>query len=239
MSQTRDIAIVIPVLADADALRRLLKTVRAWPTQPAEIVVANGADDAAVAAVCRDAGARAIPTRPNRGAQLDIAARQCRAATLWFLHADSMPAGTSLDTIETAIARGAVGGYFRFVFDGPRTWWKMTLQQLIRLRTRCGGVPYGDQGLFVGREHYLACEGFAHEPLFEEVRLVRRLRKRGRLEAVSDPIGVSTRRWDTDGWLYRSLSNRGMALAHAVGVPPRRLARRYRPNSPIGKVTRR
>jgi hypothetical protein len=69
--------------------------------------------------------------------------------------------------------------------------------------------------------------GFADEPLFEEVPLVRAARERGHFAAVSAAIGVSPRRWERDGWLRRSLGNRLLAIGYMLGISPRRLARRY------------
>jgi hypothetical protein len=107
------------------------------------------------------------------------------------------------------------------------------LARLINYRARYG-IPYGDQGLFVARTAYDAVGGFADTPLFEEVPLVRKLRKRGSFAQVAASIGVSPRRWERDGWLQRSIGNRLLALAYTLGVPPRRLARRYRPSRLTG-----
>jgi hypothetical protein len=111
------------------------------------------------------------------------------------------------------------------------TWNKRVLARLINWRTRYG-VPYGDQGLFVARADYDAVGGFADTPLFEEVPLVRGLRRRGAFVPVAASIGVSPRRWERDGWLRRSVGNRLLALAYSLGVSPRRLARRYQPLGP-------
>ena len=222
-----DIAIIIPVLDDARSLRDLLHAIRSWTSQPTEIIVAAGSEDAEIADLSREHHCRHLGCEPCRGKQLDDAARTASAGTLWFLHADSQPAETSLIEIESARANDAHAGYFRFEFTGPRMWQKGIIERLVRLRTRLGGMPYGDQGLWISREAYLACDGFAHEPLFEEVRLIRRLRSRGRVAALSTPIGVAPRRWERDGWWYRSIMNRLLALGHTLGVPPARLASRY------------
>jgi hypothetical protein len=143
------------------------------------------------------------------------------------LHADSEPHADSLAAISQAVARGAEGGYFRFKFIGQPSWWKKPLERLILWRTRLGGIPYGDQGLFVRRDAYRDTGGFCHQPLFEEVTLVKNLRSRGHFRALRLPIGVASRRWERDGWCYRSLSNRSLAIRYLLGVPAERLAKRY------------
>lgn len=225
--ETKDIAIVIPVLNDARSLRGLLRRLRGWESQPTEIVVAVGTDDTDIESLCREHRCRHIISEACRGKQLDDGARAAAAELLWFVHADAVPCPTSLADIDTARAHGAEAGYFRFEFTGPRTWQKALIERLVALRTRCGGMPYGDQGLWISREAYIDCEGFAHEPLFEEVRLIKRLRKRGRVRALSTAIGVAPRRWEREGWWYRSIMNRLLALGHALGISPARLASRY------------
>ena len=224
---TIDIAIIVPVLDDTQSLRRLLRAVRGWEAQPAEIIVAAGNDDTEVAELSREHACRYVLSEACRGKQLDDAARTASAETLWFVHADAVPAHTSLRDIDTARANAAEAGYFRFEFTGARRWQKTLVERLVNVRTRLGGMPYGDQGLWVSREAYLATGGFAHEPLFEETRLIKRLRARGRVCALHTAIGVAPRRWEREGWLYRSVMNRLLALGHALGISPARLASRY------------
>jgi len=96
------------------------------------------------------------------------------------------------------------------------------------LRIYCGGMVYGDQGIFVRRDVYFELGGFAEWPLFEETRLVRRARSRGTFRVLPRSLGVATRRWERDGWLKRTLHNRWLALRFALGARPEALAASYR-----------
>lgn len=229
------IAIIVPVLDDAVALQRLLHIVRHWSAQPEEIIVVDGDDDVAIETLCREYGCQRLRTEPCRGAQLDAGARAASAELLWFVHADATPYDISLAAIRTARAAGAEAGYFRFEFDGARNWRKRIIETFVRLRTLCGGIPYGDQGLWIARDAYRDCKGFPHEPLFEEVRLVHCLKARQPLAALEEPLGVSARRWEREGWWARSAKNRLLALGHALGIPPARLAARYYRDMPTAK----
>jgi rSAM/selenodomain-associated transferase 2 len=221
------VAIVIPVFDDAEALAQLLPAIARWPLAPDEVVVVAAAEDSALTALCSRFACRLIRARANRGEQLDRGARQTTAPVLWFLHADAEPPGDGLAAIMAAIEGGADGGCFRFEFQGPRTRTKRVLERLVGLRIRCGGIAYGDQGLFARRDAYLAAGGFRHQPLFEEVSLVRGLRKRRRFRVLERPLRVATRRWVRDGWWRRSWRNRWLALCYACGVPAERLAAAY------------
>jgi rSAM/selenodomain-associated transferase 2 len=221
------VALIVPVRDDTERLRTLLEGVASWAHAPAEVIVASAGLDPALERLCVDHGARLIAAAPNRGAQLDAGARAASARVLWFVHADASLPREGLSAIDATLAGGAVGGCFRFSFQGEATWYKALLARLVGLRVRLGGIPYGDQGLFVRRDVYLACGGFPHEPLFEEVRLVRRLRRRGAFRPLPMPIGVSPRRWERDGWWRRTLRNRWLALRYMLGASAERLSRVY------------
>jgi rSAM/selenodomain-associated transferase 2 len=224
MTLPYEISIVIPTLADDAALAALLQRIRSWPRRPREIIVVDGDTRASTRALCERQQAVWLPSVHGRGVQLMKGAAHAHGSTLWFLRADCEPHPDSLTAISIAIDSGAVGGYFRFRFTGQRRWFKTLLEAAIRWRCRLG-VPYGDQGLFAERESFDVCGGFAPTPLFEEVPLVKALRRQGRFEALSVPIGVSERRWQRDGWLRRALSNRLLALGYMAGLSPARLAR--------------
>lgn len=221
------IAIVVPVLNDRNALDRLLIRINTWSTRPAQVIVVSGAESPEASELCQRYQCRYLETDPGRGGQLDKGARSTDAPILWFLHADAEPPLEGLNSIVSVLAEGAEGGYFRFSFSGPPQWYKKLLAAAVNARTRLGGVPYGDQGLFMRRDVYLACGGFAHQPLFEEVDLVKKLKARGKFRALDLAIGVSPRRWERDGWCRRTLLNRRMALAYMRGVPAERLASDY------------
>jgi rSAM/selenodomain-associated transferase 2 len=222
------VSVVIPVVADNEALARLLSRLRALDAPPDEIVIVDGGSSAGCRSLARRFRCVYVGTRAGRGHQLHAGALRASGDVLWFLHADAEPPATGVAEIRRRHLAGASGGFFTFRFAGASTWYKSLLARLINWRTRFG-TPYGDQGLFAGRAAYDAAGGFADTPLFEEVPLVRALRQRGQFTRVDLDIGVSPRRWERDGWLWRSTGNRLLALAYMAGVSPRRLARRYQP----------
>jgi rSAM/selenodomain-associated transferase 2 len=224
MTVPYEISVVIPTLDDDSALAPLLKSIRNWPRKPRVVIVVDGACRAETRALCERQQAVWLPSVHGRGVQLMKGAAHARGTTLWFLRADSEPDPQSLGAIAVAIDSGAVGGYFRFRFCGVRRWYKALLEHAIHLRSHWG-VPYGEQGIFATREFFDVCGGFAATPLFEEVPLVKALRRQGRFDALPIPIGVSERRWERDGWWRRALGNRLLALGYMMGVSPARLAR--------------
>ncbi|MBL8200231.1 MAG: TIGR04283 family arsenosugar biosynthesis glycosyltransferase [Chromatiales bacterium] len=225
------VSVVIPVIGDNEMLAQLLDHLRNLPAPPDEIVIVDGGSSAGCRSLARRFRCVYVSTRAGRGHQLHAGALRASGDVLWFLHADAEPPVDGVTLIRSRHLAGAAGGFFMFRFAGEVTWYKRMLARLINWRTRFG-TPYGDQGLFVARAAYDAAGGFADTPLFEEVPLVRALRRRGEFRRVPADIGVSPRRWERDGWLWRTVGNRLLALAYMAGVPPRRLARRYQPLGP-------
>jgi len=222
------ITAIIPVLGETGELQRLLELLRNLSDPVDEIIVVDGLRHDDCRNLCKRYGCDWLPTRCGRGHQLHAGALQASSDILWFVHADAAPGRTAATDIRRHIASGCDGGYFRFRFSGTTNAAKRALAAMINLRTTIG-IPYGDQGLFATRSAYMEAGGFPDQPLFEEVRLVRNLRRRRRFLPVAATIGVSQRRWQRDGWVRRSCENRLLAAAYTVGISPQTLARRYHP----------
>lgn len=226
------VALIVPVWRDTAALAALLNAAADFAPPPEQIIVVAGEHDDALARLCAEQRVTYLEGQPCRGMQLDLGAHAADAKVLWFVHADAAAPPEAVAVIRRALAAGAESGCFRFSFQGARAWHKTALERLIALRVSLGGMPYGDQALFVTRAAYFECGGFAHVPLFEEVRLVRRLRRRRSFIALREKVAVSPRRWERDGWVARTLHNRWLALLHSLGVPAERLAAAYSARRP-------
>ena len=96
----------------------------------------------------------------------------------------------------------------------------------MRLRGRLLGLPYGDQGLLIGRTFYDKLGGYKRLPLMEDVDLMRRLKRRQlvmlRSRAVTNGV-----RYRNEGYVVRSLRNLGCMLLYFLRVPTRVLTRLY------------
>lgn len=225
------LTVLVPTFHDDPALERLLSALAALQAPAERVIVSDGAVHHSTAQLCRRFGADWLRAPPGRGAQLRAGAAAALDAepetALWVLHADCQPHPHAARAIRAALAQGAAGGFFRFRFGGERRAAKTLLERCVALRCRIGMV-YGDQGVFFTAANYVASGGFAPQPLFEEVPLVRALKRTGRFVPLDLPLTVDPRRWERDGYLRRTLRNRSLALGYACGVPPSRLARWYR-----------
>lgn len=227
MTQAPRLSIIVPCRDDAAALEKLLQQLAAIDDVEL-IVVGHDSNQDTICAVCKKYAAEYIALREPRGLRLRAGADRARATYLWFLHADAVPGERAVDAVISCLDGDALGGYFRFRFTGKRTMLKRLLEIGIAARCRLGGIPYGDQALFVAASVYREVGQHSPVALFEEVSLVRRLRSRGRFCALGESIGVDARRWEQDGYVSRTIKNRLLALGYMLGADPGWLARRYR-----------
>jgi hypothetical protein len=116
-------------------------------------------------------------------------------------------------------------GYFRFALDDAAPEARR-LEAMVAWRCQWLGLPYGDQGLLIGRDFYQALGGFEPIPLMEDVALIRRIGRKSLVALPADFI-TSAEKWRRDGWYARSARNLFCLSLWFVGVAPDRIARVY------------
>jgi rSAM/selenodomain-associated transferase 2 len=224
------LAVVIPTLNAAATLPGTLESLAVLP--PHRRIVVDGGSRDATAALALAAGAHLLHAPRGRGGQLAAGAGAAPDASwLLFLHADTRldaDAGRAVAArMAPAGAEAAAGqaGYFRLALDHDHPAARR-LERLVAWRCRRLALPYGDQGLLIGRALYEAVGGFRPLPLMEDVDLVRRLGRR-RLSALAGTALTSAERYRRAGYGCRSLRNLALLGLFLAGVPAARLARWY------------
>jgi rSAM/selenodomain-associated transferase 2 len=232
------ISVIIPVLCDAEALGR---TLAATDFRGVDVIVSSTSDDLSLASlhVARPDIVWVDAPR-GRARQMNAGAAVAGGQWLVFLHADTrLPPGWT-QAIDAAHQDPRVNaGCFRFALDSASTMARL-IEQGVRARVALFGLPYGDQAIFVRRDAFEALHGYADLPIMEDVDLVRRLGRRGRLFRSALPAITSARRWERDGWIARSVRHLALILLYFCGVPPARLirldpARRPHPKPPAAR----
>ncbi|MFQ5777701.1 MAG: TIGR04283 family arsenosugar biosynthesis glycosyltransferase [Terriglobia bacterium] len=225
------ISVIIPTYNEESTIEGLLRQLRAQGNG-CEILVADGAStDRTVALAERTA--RVLVSEPNRGLQLNRAAREARGDVLLFLHADVRPPTGVLAALERVMADPAVvGGSFSLEFVGDGL--PARVFTLIDRWRRPFGIFYGDAGLFVRRSVFERLGGFREWPLLEDYDFARRLVKAGRTVCLPQRLAVSSRRWKAGaegrGRLWRTMTAWFfIQVFFLLRVPPRWLARWYPP----------
>jgi rSAM/selenodomain-associated transferase 2 len=217
------VSVIIPVYDDADALAR---TLAATDFTGTDLIVSTTSGDESLGSL-RLARPDVIWIQAPRGraAQMNAGAAAARGEWLVFLHADTrLPAGWTLAIDEARRDRRVVAGCFRFALDSPSPLAR-AVELGVRARVALFGLPYGDQALFVRRDAFDALHGYAGLPIMEDVDLVRRLRRRGRLYRSPLAAVTSARRWEREGWVRRTALHLALIALYFCGVSPERLIR--------------
>lgn len=221
----QSLAVILPTLNEGDQLPATLECIGAG--QPDEIIVADGGSTDGTALLAKAWGARVVEAPRGRAAQMNGGAAVAGAELLLFLHADTWPpAGYVRQIRETLRSPAVAAGAFRFgLRESVPT--RRVLESLVAARCRVLGTPFGDQGLFLRRDLFLALGGFAQWPLLEDVEILRRLRPWGRVVVRPEVAHTSARRWQRLGAFRTFLRNYLIMLGYHAGVSPARLAAWY------------
>ena len=221
------LSIIIPTLDEASTIERTLDAVLSMSSSLEVFVVDGGSRDGTVAAV-RGRGVRLLASERGRGLQMHTGACVARGEVLWFLHADTLPSAECPSRIIEAMRdTRVVAGNFDVLFDGDRRAARFLTWLYPRLRMI--GLCYGDSGIFVRREAYLRVGGFRPFPIFEDLDLVRRLRKMGRVAHLSAVVKTSSRRFEGRSFALTFARWSILQALYWLGVNPHTLVRLYAP----------
>ena len=230
------ISVIIPTLNEFRLVSAAVSSAKQAGAD--EIIVADGASSDGTAEVAAALGCQVIHCDPGRSGQQNAGAERASGDVLLFLHADSRLGRDSLDQIRLSLHDGRlVGGAFKHRIEA-----KGLLFRLIELgnaaRVRWLSMAYGDQGIFVRRKIFHDIAGFPPVKLMEDVRLMRRLRQRGKIVLLTGPLVTSARRWQQRGVVWQTLRNWLLLTAERLGVSPDYLSTFYPPNDSDSKGVR-
>ena len=234
------ISVVVPTLDAAGelatALASLLPATEAGLVR--EVIVSDGGSADGTLAIADEAGCRVVTGSAGRGAQLSRGAAAARGAWLLFLHADTVLSDGWGRAAASQLARPGQAGVFRLALkpeEAGRSGASLPPRLVAggaNVRARLFGLPYGDQGLLLAQSLYAQVGGYDPDlPLFEDVDLVRRLRRargRGALRLLPAYAITSPRRYERDGYARRVAANQMLLARYLAGASPARLAARYR-----------
>lgn len=219
------VSVIIPALNEAGHIAASIAS--AQRGQPHEIIVVDGGSTDGTATLAREAGVTVINSSPSRARQMNAGAVRATGNALLFLHGDTLLPPDYLPMVPETLSRpGVAAGAFRFRVSENFAG-KALVEWGINLRSRYQQMPYGDQAIFLCRALFEEMGGFARQPLLEDVELVRRLRRHGRIVTVPQAVCTSGRRWQQLGALRTTLTNQFILTAYALGVSPETLARLY------------
>lgn len=219
-------SVIIPTLNEELGIEDTIHHARGGG-EDVEIIVADGGSADSTVGIVKHFAEHVISAPSGRARQMNAGAAAAKGGVLVFLHADTILPDGWADMIEKALGnKDVVGGAFSFSTSGQAKAMKL-VAFIVNLRSRLLSLPYGDQAIFIRRECFEAMGGFKEIPIMEDVELVGRLKKYGRLTILKTPIITSSRRWEEEGWLKTTLRNQLLLFLYLLGVSPERLHRFY------------
>ncbi|MBI3754497.1 MAG: TIGR04283 family arsenosugar biosynthesis glycosyltransferase [Deltaproteobacteria bacterium] len=217
------ISVIIPTLNEEKYLKDALISIG----PDLEIIIADAGSSDSTLKIASCFTEKIILSEKGRGAQMDKGAREAAGDTLLFLHADTRLPDSWRGELASALKDAKViAGGFRLKIDSGRFYFRV-IEAMVNLRSRRCGLIYGDQALFVRKDAFFAVRGFQGLPLMEDVDLIRRLKKAGKIILLDAHVSTSPRRWEKKGILRATLKNWMFLSLYYLGVAPERLYRRY------------
>ena len=216
------VSVVIPIWRDNETLAPLVKRLRSF-AEVREVIISAAEPKGDLAGRIEELGAIFLQSaEPNRGRQLNEGARIATADWLLFHHADTELTGAHVAALAALTSTDALGGAFYRKFDErhPRLRW---LEGFERWHSRAFGTLYGDQSIFVRREHFALMGQFASFPLMEDVEFSARLRRSGKIKLLDPPVRSCAQKQIEQGAWRVTLRNLLFLLLFRCGVPAQRL----------------
>lgn len=219
------ISIIIPTLDEAEFIAGTLASIPRGPGL--EVIVVDGGSRDDTPAIAQSLGALVLSSSPGRARQMNVGADSSKKDLLLFLHGDTrLPEGFTGLIHQCFRNPRVVAGAFRLGLAPPLKG-SAFIEKMANLRAEKFHLPYGDQAIFVPAKLFKNLGGYSEIPLLEDVDLVRRLRKIGRLEVIPVPVVSSSRRWKKRGVWKTTSINQMILMGFFLGIPPRILARWY------------
>lgn len=221
------LSVIVPTFNEetviAATLQRALETLT-----PFELIVADGCSTDRTAERARPyANVLALPM--TRGAALDRAASVATGDVLLFLHADTMPPLGAAAAIAQALERtNVIGGAFRLRLDHPGRMAAL-VGHSVNLRSSLLNTFFGDQAMFVRHDVFARAGGFKDWSVMEDLEILGRLRRHGRLVLLDLEVLTSARRHEKRGWGRTLGTIWGLTLLHRLGVPGHAMRKWYTP----------
>ncbi|MGB9716349.1 MAG: TIGR04283 family arsenosugar biosynthesis glycosyltransferase [Thermodesulfovibrionales bacterium] len=252
--ENKCISIIIPTYNEEERIRCCIESVR--KLNPFEIIVVDGGSTDRTREIAKDEGAIVIQSPKGRGIQMNKGASLAKGDILLFLHADTIIANETSFLCHTKIIPGSkeiqkqsvkqvqenvldeisdisdkyIGGFFRLRFDDDSLSTRL-VEFFANLRARLLSLPYGDQAIFIRRDIFEKIGGFKEYLFLEDIDLVIRLRKLGKLKYIPYCVIASSRRIKK-GFPFSpiivSLRNALIALLFLLGVKPLSLVKIYK-----------
>ena len=167
-----------------------------------------------------------MTSKAGRATQMNHGVKLAKSKNLLFIHADStLP--TAADQSVLSSLKTSSWGRFDLKLDDPRPVFKI-IAWFINRRSALTQICTGDQALFMTRDFFKKVGGFPEQELMEDIEFSSRAKKFTPPAVIKNPVVTSARRWQQHGVIKTVVLMWRLRALYWFGVPPEKLARRYR-----------
>lgn len=164
-----------------------------------------------------------VMTLKGRGVQMNKGAEAATGDVLLFLHSDTkLPENWQ----ELVVKRLETADYGAFLLgiESNRLIFRI-IEFFSNIRCRLTKIPYGDQAIFMKKEHF---HGYKHYHIFEDFRLMQDAKRTGlKFGLINEKVQTSSRRWEKEGILLTTLRNWYLTLRYLSGTNPENMKSHY------------
>lgn len=222
------LSIIVPALDEAAEIAAMLEPLQPLRAQGHEILVVDGGSSDGTPECVRPFCDRVVDAPRGRARQMNAGARTAHGDVLWFLHADTRASAPAIAALFAALVQPQCAwGRFDVRLSGVHPLLRI-VENLMNLRSRWTGIATGDQGIFVRRDLFERAGGFKDIPIMEDIALCQHLKGKAAPVCLRERLMTSSRRWEQNGIVRTILLMWRLRFAYWLGVPPDRLAARYR-----------
>lgn len=221
------LSIIIPALNESRHLLASLQSLSLLKNHPHEIIIVDGGSDDDTLKIAEPYVDFIFTSEKGRATQMNMGAAHASGDILWFLHADSLIPDNAYKHICTSLQNNQhIWGRFNIKLSGSNPVFRI-IEQLINLRSKITKIATGDQGIFVLRSEFEKLNGFAAQPLMEDIQLCKQLKKISAPACLVNTITTSSRRWESRGIIKTVILMWYLRLAYFLGTPASKLAKQY------------
>ena len=215
------ISVIIPTLNEEQSIESAIRS--AITDDNVEVIVVDGGSTDTTVDIARGLGASMYMSEPSRAAQMNTGAAHATGDILLFLHADTrLPAGFGDHVHRLLHNPDTSAGAFALAIE-PATLSLRAISAAANFRSRHSQMPYGDQAIFLRRDTFHRLGSFRPILIMEDIDLVNRLRRLGRIRIAGAAVRTSGRRWLRDGVWRTTLLHQFLLIAYRLGVSPSQL----------------
>ncbi len=223
------LSVILPTLNESQKLPLLLAELTLIDDH-VELIIVDANSKDLTRFIGELAGAKVLlSTKANRGYQLNCGSINAKGEWLLFLHSDSKLPRKSSEQLRDFIKsnpKKCFAWFFNFRTNRKGIIFKL-LEIAVFIRSNIFKVPYGDQGLLISNEMYIASGGYKDLYIMEDLEFITRLSKQTKLKALGISLITDGRRWKNGEVLKNAMINSNLRSRWKKGESSESLYKKY------------